>query len=117
MISCFEKRRHQRLNAALQLTFKKSNGSDAEHPEHRGVTANISMGGLYFICSDWQVQSLNLDETLRVTIMIPRQHYDYAWSSTLKTTARIVRIEPMPDRPQQNGVALSFLEDLRFTNA
>ncbi len=117
MITCFEKRRHHRLNAALQLSFKKSNGANDSHPEHRCVTTNISMGGTYFICSDWQVQNLNLDEVLKITITIPRQHYDFSWSSTLKTTGKIVRIDNIPERPKHNGVALSFLEDLRFTNA
>ena len=75
------------------------------------------MGGLYFICNDLPIKALNIDDIVSINIKIPRHNYDLSWTNTLQARGKIVRIEQLPDRPESFGVALKFLEDLRFVNS
>ncbi len=117
MTTWFEKRRHHRLTASLQLYYERV-GVEGNTPSvQSGFTENISMGGLYFICREPQVKSLGVDDVLTISIKIPRHNYDLSWTNTLQAKGKVVRIEPLPDRPESYGVALKFLEDLRFVNS
>lgn len=117
MINWFEKRRHHRLTAALQLFYERTGLTDIKPEIHKGYTENISMGGLYFISHAAPIKNLNVDDILSINIKIPRHNYDLSWTNTLQARGKIVRIEECPDRPESYGVALKFLEDLRFINS
>ena len=117
MVTWFEKRRHHRLTAALQLYYERAGAEGNASQVQRGFTENISMGGLYFICREPQVKQLDVDDVLTVNIKIPRHNYDLSWTNTLQARGRVVRIEPVPNRPDTYGIALKFLEDLRFVNS
>jgi hypothetical protein len=117
MVTWFEKRRHHRLTAALQLYYERM-GLEEKKPEiHKGFTENISMGGLYFISSELPIKNLNVDDILSINIKIPRHNYDLSWTNTLQARGKVVRIEQFPGRPDSYGIALKFLEDLRFVNS
>jgi hypothetical protein len=117
MINWFEKRRHHRLSAALQLFYERTGLTDIKPELHKGYTENISMGGLYFISQAAPIKNLNVDDILSINIKIPRHNYDLSWTNTLQARGKIVRIEECSDRPESYGVALKFLEDLRFINS
>lgn len=117
MINHLEKRRHHRLTAALQLYFERSGSKGGTPQVERGFTENISMGGLYFICREPQIKQLDVDDVLTVNIKIPRHNYDLSWTNTLQARGQVVRIEPVPNRPDAMGIALKFLEELRFVNS
>jgi hypothetical protein len=117
MVTWFEKRRHHRLTAALQLYYERMGLEDKKSETHKGFTENISMGGLYFICSESPIKNLNVDDILSINIKIPRHNYDLSWTNTLQARGKVVRIEQFPDRPDSYGIALKFLEDLRFVNS
>jgi len=85
--------------------------------KHKGFTENISMGGLFFICNEPPIETLRIDDVVSISIKIPRHNYDLSWTNTLQARGKVVRIEPLPDRPKSFGVALKFLEDLRFVNS
>jgi hypothetical protein len=117
MVTGFEKRRHHRLTAALQLFYERM-GSEAKNPiVHKGFTENISMGGLYFICSEPHIKNINIDDIVSINIKIPRHNYDLSWTNTLQARGKVLRIEQFPNRPESYGIALKFLEDLRFINS
>jgi hypothetical protein len=116
MVTWFEKRRHHRLTAALQLFYERSGLVDIKPEVHKGYTENISMGGLYFICQEPSIKDLNVDDTLSINIKIPRHNYDLSWTNTLQAQGKVVRIEKYTDRENSYGVALKFLEELRFIN-
>ncbi len=116
MVTWFEKRRHHRLTAALQLFYERTGLVDIKPEIHKGYTENISMGGLYFICQEPSMKNLNVDDVLSINIKIPRHNYDLSWTNTLQARGKIVRIEKYPDRENSYGVALKFLEELRFIN-
>jgi hypothetical protein len=119
MVTCFEKRRHHRLTAALQLFYERmgSETDDKKTQIHKGFTENISMGGIYFICGEVPVKNLNVDDVLSINIKIPRHNYDLSWTNTLQARGKVLRIEKFPGRPDSYGIALKFLEDLRFVNS
>jgi len=117
MVTCFEKRRHHRLTAALQLYYECMGSEDKKTKIHKGFTENISMGGLYFISSEPLIKNLNVDDVLNINIKIPHHNYDLSWTNTLQARGKVVRIEPSPNRSNSYGVALKFLEDLRFVNS
>jgi hypothetical protein len=117
MITWFEKRRHHRLSAALQLFYERTGLNVIKTEIHKGYTENISMGGIYFISQEAPVKNLNVDDILSVNIKIPRHNYDLSWTNTLQARGKIVRIEKVTDRPESYGIALKFLEDLRFINS
>lgn len=75
------------------------------------------MGGLYFILTKQPEDLFQVNDVVEVSIKIPRQNYDYTLSNTLKARSQVVRLEPIPERPGAVGVALKFLEDLRFANS
>ncbi len=75
------------------------------------------MGGLYFICSEPPIKTLGVDDIVSINIKIPRHNYDLSWTNTLQARGKVVRIEQFSDRPESYGIALKFLEDLRFVNA
>jgi hypothetical protein len=117
MVTGFEKRRHHRLSAALQLFYERM-GSEVKNPKvHKGFTENISMGGLYFICNEPHIKNLNVDDIISINIKIPRHNYDLSWTNTLQARGKVLRIESFPNRPESYGIALKFLEDLRFINS
>lgn len=115
MMIGFDKRRHHRLTVALQLLCKHTHPEWKDYPEMQGVTENISMGGLYFVCLDWQTLSIN--QVLNINIEIPKQGFDLPGTYGLKTRAEVLRVEKLPLRPHTRGVALQFLEDLHFAHA
>ena len=117
MVTWFEKRRHHRLTAALQLHYARPGAEDKAPEVRKGFTENISMGGLYFICKEPSIKSLNVDDILTVNIKIPRHNYDLSWTNTLQARGKVLRIEEVPERSESYGVALKFLEDLRFVNS
>jgi hypothetical protein len=117
MVTWFEKRRHHRLTAALHLFYERMESDDQKKQPHKGFTENISMGGIYFICGEMPVKKLNVDDILSISIKIPRHNYDLSWTNTLQARGKVVRIEQFPERPDSYGVALKFLEDLRFVNS
>jgi hypothetical protein len=117
MVTCFEKRRHHRLSAALQLYYECMGSEDKKTEIHKGFTENISMGGLYFISSEPLIKNLNVDDILNVNIKIPHHNYDLSWTNTLQARGKVMRIEKSPNRANSFGVALKFLEDLRFVNS
>ena len=117
MATWFEKRRHHRLSAALQLYYECMDSEDNKPEIHRGFTENISMGGLYFISSEPLLKTLNVDDVLNVNIKIPHHNYDLSWTNTLQARGKVVRIEPSSERSNSVGVALKFIEDLRFVNS
>jgi c-di-GMP-binding flagellar brake protein YcgR len=117
MVTWFEKRRHHRLSAALQLFYAHMNSDDKKPETYKGFTENISMGGLYFYCSEIPRINLNVDDVLNISIRIPRHNYDLSWTNTLQARGQVVRIEQSPEKPDSYGVALKFLEDLRFVNS
>lgn len=117
MVTWFEKRRHHRLTAALQLFYERMGSDDKKTEIHKGFTENISMGGIYFLCSEVPIKNLNVDDILSISIKIPRHNYDLSWTNTLQARGQVVRIEQSADRPDSYGVALKFLEDLRFVNS
>jgi hypothetical protein len=116
MVTGFEKRRHHRLSAALQLFYERM-GSEVKPKVHKGFTENISMGGLYFICNEPHIKNLNVDDIISINIKIPRHNYDLSWTNTLEARGKVLRIEQFPNRPESYGIALKFLEDLRFINS
>jgi hypothetical protein len=116
MVTWFEKRRHHRLTAALQLFYERMGSEDKKNQTHKGFTENISMGGIYFICGEAPVKNLNVDDILSINIKIPRHNYDLSWTNTLQARGKVVRIEKFSDKPDSYGIALKFLEDLRFVN-
>jgi PilZ domain len=116
MVTWFEKRRHHRLTAALQLFYERTGLEDIKPQVHKGFTENISMGGLYFICHEPSIKDLNIDDILNINIKIPRHNYDLSWTNTLQARGKIVRIEKFPNRNDSYGIALKFLEELRFIN-
>ena len=117
MDTWFEKRRHHRLTAALQLYYERAGAEGNSSKMQRGFTENISMGGLYFICREPQVKQLGVNDVLTINIKIPRHNYDLSWANTLQARGQVVRIEPLSNRPDSYGIALKFLEDLRFVNS
>ena len=117
MITWFEKRRHHRLTAALQLFYERTGLDDIKSEMHKGYTENISMGGIYFISHEAPVKNLNVNDILSINIKIPRHNYDLSWTNTLQARGKIVRIDKVDDRPESYGIALKFLEDLRFINS
>lgn len=110
----FEKRRHHRLTVALPMLYQRVNRDNNPDQRLKGITQNISMGGLYFICLDWE--DLDLNQVLDIAIEMPHQGFDVAGAGQLRTRAQILRIEDLPRRSHARGIALQFLEDLRFTN-
>ncbi len=116
MITWFEKRRYHRLTAALQLFYERTDLDDIKSEVHKGYTTNISMGGLYFISHEAPIKNLKVDDILSISIKIPRHNYDLSWTNTLQARGKIVRIEQVNDRSESYGIALKFLEDLRFIN-
>ncbi len=75
------------------------------------------MGGLYFICNEPPIKNLDVDDIVSINIKIPRHNYDLSWTNTLQARGKVVRIEQFPERPESYGIALKFLEDLRFVNS
>ena len=116
MVTWFEKRRHHRLTAALQLFYERTGLEDIKPQGHKGYTENISIGGLYFVCHEPSIKDLNIDDILNINIKIPRHNYDLSWTNTLQARGKIVRIEQFPNRNDSYGIALKFLEELRFIN-
>lgn len=117
MVNWFEKRRHHRLTAALQLAVRRPEAPGRPKQEYKGLTENISMGGVYFILPRAPEEMFQVNDIVEVSIKIPRQNYEFAWASTLKARSQVVRLEPIADRPGAIGVALKFLEDLQFANS
>lgn len=117
MATWFEKRRYHRLTAALQLYFERLGAENETSEVHKGFTENISMGGLYFICKEPPIKNLDVDDIVTINIKIPRHNYDLSWTNTLQARGKVVRIEQFPDQPKAYGVALKFLEDLRFVSS
>jgi hypothetical protein len=117
MVTSFEKRRHHRLTAALQLYYECMGSEDNKTEVHKGFTENISMGGLYFISNEPLIKKLNVNDILNISIKIPHYNYDLSWTNTLQARGKVVRIERSPNRSDSYGVALKFLEDLRFVNS
>ncbi|MFP3867271.1 MAG: PilZ domain-containing protein [Desulfobacteraceae bacterium] len=115
MTSWFEKRRHQRLNVALPVVYKITNRESNNQKEYKGVTKNISMGGIYFVCLVYQ--ELDVNQKVNITIELPRQAFDLPGTTTLKTKGQVLRIEEIPQRPYVYGVALRFLDTLQFAEA
>jgi hypothetical protein len=116
MVTWFEKRRHHRLTAALQLFYERTGLEGIKPQIHKGYTENISMGGLYFICHEPPIKNLNVADILSINIKIPRHNYDLSWTSTLQARGKIVRVEKVPAGNDSYGIALKFLEELRFIN-
>jgi hypothetical protein len=112
----FEKRRHHRLSAALQLLYGQDHQNDGAKM-NKGLTENISISGLYFICMECQELDLACNQVISLTIKVPSQHAEIYWSNLLKAEAQILRVDPLPGRPQARGVALKFIEDLRFVKS
>ncbi len=75
------------------------------------------MGGLYFILTKQPEELFQVNDVVEVSIKIPRQNYDLALSNTLKARSQVVRLRADPGAPGAVGVALKFLEDLRFANS
>lgn len=75
------------------------------------------MGGVYFILSKAPEDLFQINDIVEVSIKIPRQNYELSWASTLQARSQVVRLEPVTGRPEAVGVALKFLEDLRFANS
>jgi c-di-GMP-binding flagellar brake protein YcgR len=117
MVTWFEKRRHHRLTAALHIFYERMGTEENKNQVHKGFTENISMGGMYFVSSETPIKNLNIDDILSVNIKIPRHNYDLSWTNTLRARGKVVRIEKSPEKPDFIGIALKFLEDLRFVNS
>ncbi|RLA89411.1 MAG: hypothetical protein DRG58_05175 [Deltaproteobacteria bacterium] len=112
MISSFEKRRHQRLNLALPLIYKLYNQEGKDYKKLKGVTKNISMGGIYFVCL--APQSLAIKQVMEIAIELPKQDFELPGTNILKTRGEVLRIEKLPQRPYAKGVALQLIENLSF---
>jgi hypothetical protein len=116
MNNCFEKRRHHRLSAALQLFYGRGQQNNDKEMK-KGLTENISISGLYFICLECQELDLARNQVISLTIKVPSQITDISWSNLLKADAQILRVDPLPGRPQARGVALKFIDDLHFVKS
>jgi hypothetical protein len=116
MNNCFEKRRHHRLSAALQLFYGRGQQNNDQEMK-KGLTENISISGLYFICLDCQELDFACNKVISLIIKVPSQNTERSWSNLLKADAQIMRIDPLPDRPQARGVALKFIDELHFVKS
>lgn len=97
-----EKRQYKRLDLSLPMVLKRISES-GEDSEMEGVTLNVSYKGAYV--SDIELKNINPEDTLRISLSVPRDEARDFPFSRLIGKARVVRIE-------KDGVALEFSDDI-----
>jgi hypothetical protein len=111
-----DKRRYNRLPVTLPISYKPAESNDGIQ-EQGGLTQNISQGGIYFLCRTSTSPTITTDQVLHLCIKFLIQDDDYkniAFTETLKTRGQVLRIETSQERPHICGVALKFLDHLKY---
>lgn len=95
-----EKRRSKRLDLSLPAQLKRIS---QEEEAREGVTTNVSYTGAYI--SDMDAWDVRPEETLTVSLSVPRDDTRDFPFSRIAGKARVVRVE-------KEGIALEFNEDI-----
>lgn len=108
-----ERRRYRRIQLAVPLQARKIE-SDEPGNFREGVTKDISLAGIYFTTSAWQ--QIEQDESLMVSVAVPRERAREFPFSRLAGRGRVVRVEELAKvreaGPRLYGVAVEFGDDL-----
>lgn len=97
-----ERRQFKRLDLSLPMTLRRDSGAGKEE-EQEGVTLNVSYNGAYV--ADIEIRDIKLQDTLRISLSVPRDDSRDFPFSRLVGKARVVRVE-------KDGIALEFGEDI-----
>lgn len=98
-----EKRRFKRLDLSLPAQLKRTK-QDEKEEALEGVTINVSYGGAYI--SDIDIKDpMDANDTLTVSLSVPRDDTRDFPFSRIAGKARVVRVE-------KEGIALEFNEDI-----
>lgn len=97
-----EKRQFKRLDLSLPMALSCISGDDKKH-EQEGVTLNVSYNGAYV--ADIEIKNLRPNDTLKISLSVPREEArDFPFSRVVGK-ARVVRVD-------KDGVAVEFSEDV-----
>lgn len=104
-----ERRRWPRLELKMPVAFNISGNVPlnciSTSAELRGISDNVSTGGIYFHTNT----QINQDSILDIAMTIPPGAGHYPYKTTLSAKARIIRIDtPDESRPQHFGLAAEF---------
>jgi hypothetical protein len=97
-----EKRRFKRLDMSLPTELRHFS-SEGKEESLEGNTLNVSYNGVYVI--DISVKNIKANDTLNISLSVPRDETRDFPFSRIAGKARVARIE-------KNGVALEFSEDI-----
>jgi len=97
-----EKRQFKRLDLSLPMMLRRVSGSGKDN-EQEGVTLNVSYNGAYV--ADIEIKNIKAQDTLRISLSVPRDDARDFPFSRLTGKAKVVRVD-------KDGVALEFGEDI-----
>jgi len=97
-----EKRRFKRLDLSLPMQLKHTSAEGKEKMQE-GVTLNVSYNGAYV--SDITLRNIKPEDTLRITLSVPRDDARDFPFSRFVGKARVVRVE-------KDGIGLEFNDDI-----
>lgn len=97
-----EKRRSKRLDLSLPMRIKCVSG-DGEEKVQEGLTINVNYHGAYI--GDINIQGIGPDDSVNISLSVPRDDTRDFPFSRLVGKARVVRVE-------KEGIALEFNEDI-----
>lgn len=101
-----ERRKHNRLLLSLPMQIQWVNDEDRIFNEG-SRSVNVSLGGVYFKSRE----KLPIGKDTMVTFDLP--FYSISNLGVLKTRGEVVRVEET--RTNERGIALKFLEELKFS--
>lgn len=111
-----ERRCYNRLPVTLPITFKPSEHNNGVQGKG-GLTKDISQGGAFFLYRTSLCPDIAADQVFYLTIKFLIQNEDYRgipFIETLQTRGRVIRTETSQERPHICGVAVKFLDHLKY---
>ena len=97
-----EKRKFKRLGMSIPIALRHVT-SDGKEQRMEGLTSDVSYNGAFV--RDVASKSLKLDDSLQISLTVPRDNTRDFPFSRLIGKARVVRVE-------RDGVAFEFNEDI-----
>ena len=108
-----DQRKHPRLPKCLPLEFKVGQAKAAKSPKTQGVVGNISLGGMYFQCTEppklASGQILEFTVAMSVDPLATDHHHEVSY---FKGTGSVVRVEPPKTGSPFFGIAVEFSQPL-----
>lgn len=101
-----ERRQHKRMENKWPLSYSWPEQSDSVHSHRKGITTNVSIGGLYFYPINHD-QNLALNQVLHLSILYCGQDSKELFS--IKAQGEVLRLDKETPHPSKLRVALRFL--------